>query len=62
MQGRFIDQWRDIMKKYFNGFCEEDIGLLSTICNEYLACRVSSCFAQDRNMTALIEKIEKAVK
>jgi hypothetical protein len=36
MQGRFIDQWRDIMKKYFNGFCEEDIGLLSTICNEYL--------------------------
>jgi hypothetical protein len=50
------------MKKYFNGFCEEDIGLLSTICNEYLACRVSSCFAQDRNMTALIEKIEKAVK
>jgi len=30
--------------------------------NEYLACRINSCFAYDRNITALIEKIEKAVK
>jgi hypothetical protein len=50
------------MKKYFNGFCKEDIWLLSTTCNEYLACRVSYCFALDRNMTVLIEKIVKAVK
>jgi len=28
----------------------------------YLACRVNSCFAYDKNITALIEKIEKAVK
>ncbi len=30
--------------------------------DEYLACRINSCFAHDRNITALIEKIEKAVK
>ncbi len=28
----------------------------------YLACRVNSCFAYDKNITALIIKIEKAVK
>ncbi len=30
--------------------------------DEYLACRINSCFAHDRNITALIEKIEKAAK
>ncbi len=30
--------------------------------NEYLACRVNSCFAYDKNITALIEKINKMVK
>ncbi|KYJ86939.1 thioredoxin domain-containing protein [Sulfurovum riftiae] len=30
--------------------------------DEYLACRINSCFAHDRNITVLIEKIEKAVK
>jgi len=30
--------------------------------DKYLACRVNSCFAYDRNITALIEKINKMVK
>jgi len=30
--------------------------------DEYLACRINSCFAHDRNITRLVEKIEKAVK
>jgi uncharacterized protein YyaL (SSP411 family) len=30
--------------------------------NKYLACRVNSCFAYDKNITALIEKINKMVK
>ena len=30
--------------------------------DEYLACRVNSCFAYDNNITALIEKINKMVK
>jgi len=30
--------------------------------DEYLACTISSCFAYDRNITALIEKIEKAAE
>jgi len=30
--------------------------------SEYLACRINSCFAHDGNITALIEKIEKAVR
>jgi len=30
--------------------------------DEYLACRVNSCFAYDKNITALIEKINKMVK
>jgi uncharacterized protein YyaL (SSP411 family) len=30
--------------------------------NEYLACRVNSCFAYDKNITTLIEKINKMVK
>ncbi|WP_041672626.1 thioredoxin domain-containing protein [Sulfurovum sp. NBC37-1] len=30
--------------------------------DEYLACRINSCFAHDRNMTRLIQKIEEAVK
>jgi len=29
---------------------------------EYLACRVNSCFAYDKNITVLIEKINKMVK
>ena len=29
---------------------------------KYLACRVNSCFAYDKNITALIEKINKMVK
>ena len=30
--------------------------------DEYLACRVNSCFAYDKNITTLIEKINKMVK
>jgi uncharacterized protein YyaL (SSP411 family) len=30
--------------------------------NEYLACRVNSCFAYDKNITVFIEKINKMVK
>ncbi|MCD6211723.1 MAG: hypothetical protein J7J02_01960, partial [Sulfurovum sp.] len=29
---------------------------------KYLACRVNSCFAYDKNITALIEKINKMLK
>jgi len=30
--------------------------------DEYLACRINSCFSHDRNITRLIQKIEEAVK
>jgi hypothetical protein len=29
---------------------------------KYLACRVNSCFAYDKNITVLIEKINKRVQ
>ena len=30
--------------------------------DEYLACKTTMCFANDKNITKLIEKIQKAVK